>query len=139
MFLAKWKGLLAINPLSMGYRFDSWYCQFICFKWGSVMLDIFKPALNWQMEIYAKGKQRGCTKVQDFWAPALNCNFWPKGHKVEISTVSLDLDVSVVLYLLICILVLSLPTFYPHYYLKSLRQSANCLRAQLVLNSFGPY
>ena len=44
MFLAKWKALLVRNPLSMGYRFDSWYCQFICFKWGSVVLDRFKPA-----------------------------------------------------------------------------------------------
>ena len=66
MFLAKWKGLLVRNSLSMGYRFDSWYCQFICFKWGSVMLDRFKPALNRQMEKYAKGKQGGCTKAQDF-------------------------------------------------------------------------
>ena len=100
------------------------------------MLHRSKPALNRQMEKYAKGKQGGCTKAQDFWPPALNCNSWPKGHKVEISTASLDLDVSVLPYLLTCILVLSLPTFYLHYYLKSFRHSANCLKPQLVLNSF---
>ena len=64
------------------------------------------------MEKYGKDKQGGCAKAQDFWPPALHCNSWPKGHKVEISTASLDLDMSVLPYLLTCILVLSLHTFY---------------------------
>ena len=135
VFLAKWKALSVGNPLSMRYRFDSWYCQFICFEWWSVMLDWFKPALNGQMEKYGKGKQGGCTKAQDFWSPALHCNSWPQGHKVEISTASLDLDVSVLPYLLTCILVLSLHTFYLHWFPRSFRQSPNSLKAQLVLNS----
>ena len=59
------------------------------------MSDRFKPALNEQMEKNGKGKQGGCAKAQDFWPPAPHCNSLPKGEKVEMSSVSLDLDVSV--------------------------------------------